>query len=135
MPLTVPVLEGWMWPWPAWTLHAAYLLSGLLIAVHYVPQVRRAWLFPAATLAAQSLSTWSVWTLCRAVALTYGAFVLHDLVFLVVVVADMLGRLAMVGLIVRAHAISAGVSLIGSYLLQPRESESGGGPVQPVRGA
>jgi hypothetical protein len=34
--------------------------------------------------------------------------VLHDLVFLVVVGADMFGRLAMVALIVRAHAISSG---------------------------
>ena len=73
-----------------------------------VPQLRRAWQFPEATLAAQSLSTWSVWTLCRAVAFTYGVVVLHDLVFLLVVGADMLGRLAMVALILRAHAISAG---------------------------
>ena len=108
MPPTPPVLESCTWPWPIWTLHAAYLLSGLLIAVHYVPQLRRAWQFPEATLAAQSLSTWSVWTLCRAVAFTYGVVVLHDLVFLLVVGADMLGRLAMVALILRAHAISAG---------------------------
>src|SRR5688572_17102992 len=108
MPATQPVLESCTWPWPIWTLHAAYLLSGLLIAVHYVPQLRRAWQFPEATLAAQSLSTWAVWTLCRAVAFTYGVVVLHDLVFLLVVGADMLGRLAMVALILRAHAISAG---------------------------
>ena len=113
MLLTIPVLDGWAWPWPAWTLHAAYLMSGLLIAVHYRPQIRRAWLFPAATRAAQSLSTWSVWTVCRAVAFTYGVFVLHDLVFLIVVGADMFGRLAMVALIVRAHALASGMTLIG----------------------
>lgn len=107
MPLTIPVLESWTWPWPTWMLHVAYLLSGLLIAVHYLPQLRRAWRFPAATLAAQSLSTWSVWTLCRGVAFTYGVFVLHDLVFLLVVGADLFGRFAMVTLIVRARAISS----------------------------
>jgi hypothetical protein len=104
MPLTIPVLESLTWPWPIWTMHVAYLLSGLFIAVHYVPQLRRAWRFPAATLDAQSLSTWSVWTLCRVVAFIYGVVVLHDLVFLVVVGADMFGRLAMVVSIVRAHA-------------------------------
>jgi len=108
MPLSIPVLESWTWPWPIWTMHMAYLLSGLFIAVHYFPQLRRAWKYPAATLDAQSLSTWSVWTLCRVVAFAYGVFVLHDLVFLVVVGADMFGRLAMVALIVRAHAISSG---------------------------
>ena len=108
---THTVLESWTWPWPIWTLHAAYLLSGLLIAVHYVPQLRRAWQFPAATLAAQSLSTWSVWTLCRGVAFTYGVVVLHDLLFLLVVGADMFGRLAMVASILRAHAISSGCTL------------------------
>jgi len=124
MPLTIPVLESCIWPWPISTLHVTYLLSGLLIALHYLPQMRRAWRFPAATLAAQSLSTWSVWTLCRAVAFTYGVFVLHDLVFLVVVGADMFGRLAMVGLIVRAHAMPCGVRFIDGHLLQPRQRES-----------
>lgn len=107
MSLTVPVLESWTWPWSVTTLHAAYLLSGLLIALHYCPQLRRAWRFPEATLVAQSLSTWAVWTACRGVALAYGLFVIHDLVFLLVVGADMLGRLAMLGTIVRAHVIAA----------------------------
>jgi hypothetical protein len=112
MPLTIPVLESWTWPWSTLTLHVAYLLSGLLIAVNYVPQLRRAWNYPEATIAAQSLSSWSVWTLCRAVAFTYGMFVLHDLVFLIVVGADMFGRFAVVMLIVRAHAIASGIALI-----------------------
>jgi hypothetical protein len=119
MSLTFPVLENWTWPWSVLTLHVAYLMSGLLIAVQYVPQLRRAWCFPVATLVAQSLSTWSVWTLCRAVAFTYGIFVLHDLVFLVVVGADMFGRLAMVGLIIRAHVIAAGITLIDARLPNP----------------
>jgi hypothetical protein len=111
MSLTIPVLEHWSWPWPMSTLYAAYLLSGALIALHYVPLLRRAWQFPQATLAAQSLSTWSMWTMCRAVAVAYGIFVVHDLIFLVVVCADMLGRMAMVGLIVRAHAITGRITL------------------------
>ena len=114
MPLTISVLEDWTWQWPIWTVHVAYLLSGLLIAVHYIPQVRRAWQFPEATLYAQSLATWSVWTLCRVVAFTYGVVALHDLVFLVVVGADLFGRMAMVALIGRAHAISAGPTLSGA---------------------
>lgn len=117
MVLTIPVLEHWTWPWPPWTLHAAYLISGLLIALHYAPQIRRAWRHPAATAAAQSLLTWTVWTLCRAVAFTYGVFILHDLVFLVVVGADMLGRVTMVLLIVRARAITHGAALPGRHVL------------------
>lgn len=103
MHLTVAVLETWEWPWPAWTLHAAYLSSGALIAAHYGPQIRRAWRFPSATVLAQSLSTWLVWTMCRLIALLYGLFVVHDLLFIAVVAADIGGRLAMVGLILRAH--------------------------------
>lgn len=121
MPLTVPVLEHWTWPSGKWTLHAAYLLPGVLIAVHYWPQICRAWRFPGATAAAQSLSTWVVWTVCRAVAFTYGVFVLHDLVFLIVVGADIAGRLAMVALIVRALVITHGLSLIQTSAPTVRE--------------
>ncbi len=67
--------------------------------------LRRAWQHPAATATAQPLLTWSVWTLCRAVAFVYGLFVLHDLVFLTVVGTDLLGRLGVAVLIVRARAI------------------------------
>lgn len=124
MKLTIAVLEGWIWPWPVWTLHAMYLLSGMLIAAHYGPQLRRAWRYPAATLAAQSLSTWSVWTVCRAVALAYGVFVVHDLLFVLVVGADMCGRLAMVGLIVRAHVLSSDTLLSGAPLSPTGERDS-----------
>lgn len=113
MSLTIPVFEHWTWPWAPWTLHALYLFSGMMIALHYLPQLRRAWRFPAATAAAQSLLTWTVWTLCRAVALLYCVFVLHDLVFLIVVSADILGRLAMVMLIVRARVITRGMRRFG----------------------
>lgn len=124
MPLTIPVLADWAWPWPVFSLHVAYLLSGLLIALHYIPQVRRAWYFPAATLAAQSLSTWTAWTLCRAVAFIYGIFVLHDLVFLVVVGTDMFGRLAIVGLIVRARSIAVSLTSIPSKMSLSQRGES-----------
>lgn len=101
--MRIDVLTGLTWPWPASTLHWAYLTSGLLIAAHYVPLLARAWRHPEATATAQSLLTWAVWTLCRGVAFTYGLFILHDLVFLIVVGADLLGRLAMAALVVRAR--------------------------------
>jgi hypothetical protein len=106
MPMTIPVLEEWAWPWPIWTLHATYLFSGLLFALHYIPQIRRAWRHPDATRTAQSLVTWCVWTLCRVVALYYGIYVVHDLNFLLVIGADLLGRFVMVALIVRANLLS-----------------------------
>lgn len=99
----IEVFANAQWPLPEATLHWAYLCSGLLIASHYGPLLRRAWLQPAATVLSQPLSTWAVWTLCRIVAFTYGIFILHDLVFLVVVGADIAGRFAMAVLILRAH--------------------------------
>lgn len=99
----IEVLTTLVWPWPESTLHWAYLTSGLLIAAHYLPLLKRAWRHPEATSAAQSLLTWAVWTLCRVVAFTYGLFILHDLVFLLVVGADLVGRVAMAVLIVRAR--------------------------------
>lgn len=99
----VEVLTWLTWPWSESTLHWAYLTSGMLIAAHYLPLLRRAWLHPEATSAAQSLLTWAVWTLCRVVAFNYGLFILHDLVFLLVVGADLVGRVAMAALIVRAR--------------------------------
>lgn len=92
-----------VWPLPIETLHWAYLLSGLLIAAHYAPLLQRAWRHVEATATAQSLSTWAVWTGCRAVALAYGVFVVHDLLFVCVVGADVCGRLAMAALILRAR--------------------------------
>ena len=103
MPLTIPVLESWTWPWPIWTLHVTYLFSGLLFALHYIPQIRIAWRHPGATRTAQSLSTWCVWTLCRMVGFAYGVYVVHDLFFVLVIGADLLGRFVMVALIVRAN--------------------------------
>jgi hypothetical protein len=112
MSLTMPVLASWTWPWPIWTLHFAYLSSGLIIAAHYIPLLLRAWRFPSATATAHSLLTWSVWTLCRAIAFTYGVFVVRDLVFLLVVGADLRGRFAVAALIVRARAIASDLPLL-----------------------
>lgn len=105
MTLTIPVFEHWAWPWDVWTLHCAYLLAAMLVTVHYIPQVQRAWRFPQATLTAHSLLTWSVWTLCSIISCTYGLFVLHNLVFLFVVSADLVGRCTMVALILRAQVL------------------------------
>lgn len=92
-----------VWPLPIETLHWAYLVSGLLIAAHYLPLLKRAWRHVEATVTAQPLTTWAMWTACRLVAFAYGVFVLHDLLFVIVVGADVLGRLAMATLILRAH--------------------------------
>lgn len=105
------VLEHWSWPLAPWTLHAAYLLAAMLVAVHYVPQLRCAWRHPDATRNAHSLRTWVVWSLCSVVSCAYGACVLHNLVFLLVVSADFLGRFAMVLLILRARLLGRQVGL------------------------
>ena len=91
------------WPLPIATLHWAYLVSGVLIAAHHVPLLLRAWRHLEATATAQSLQTWATWTACRVVACLYGIFVLHDLLFVLVVGADVVGRCAMATLILRAR--------------------------------
>lgn len=103
--LRIEAFPNASWPWPIETLHWAYLISGLLIVAHYGPLLRRAWLHTEATALAQSLLTWTVWTACRLVALSYGLFVLHDAVFLMVVGADVSCRFAMATLIVRARHV------------------------------
>jgi hypothetical protein len=85
------------------------------MGANYAPQLRRAWLHPEATLAAQSLSTWCAWPSCGSVAFAYGVFIVHDVVFLVVVGADLIGRFALVALIVRAHALAYGRTLRPSF--------------------
>jgi len=100
------VLEHWSWPWAPWTLHAAYLLAALLVAVHYVPQLRCAWRHPDAVCNGHSLQTWMVWAMCSGVSCAYGVFMLHNLVFLLVVSADFLGRVSMVLLILRARMLN-----------------------------
>jgi hypothetical protein len=114
MPMSIPILESWTWPWPVWTLHATYLCSGLLFALHYIPQIRIAWRHPDATRTAQSLSTWSVWTLCRMVGFAYGVYVVHDLFFVLVIGADLLGRFIMVALIVRANLLNRDKTATGA---------------------
>ena len=119
MSLTLPVLESWTWPWPVWTLNLVYLASGLVIAAHYVPLLQRAWRFPVAAATVHSLLTWSVWTLCRAIAFVYGVFMVRELVFLLVVGADLFARLAVAALIVRARALSSGIRLHPQVWLHP----------------
>lgn len=104
MSLSLPVLESWTWPWPAWTLNLVYLASGLVIAAHYVPLLRRARRFPVAAASVHPLPSWLAWTLCRAIAFVCGLLVVRELVFLLVLGADLLGRLAVAALIARARA-------------------------------
>ncbi len=99
----IDFLADLTWPWSAASLHWAYFMSGLIIAAQYLPLLRRAWGQPEATATAQSLQTWAVWTGCRTVAFIYGLFILHDLLFLLVVGLDLVGRLAMAALILRAR--------------------------------
>lgn len=108
MSLTLPVLESWTWPLPIWTLNLVYLASGLVIAAHYVSLLQRARRFPVAAAAAHPLPAWLAWTLCRAIAFVYGLLVVRELVFLLVLGADLLGRLALAALIVRARASGIG---------------------------
>lgn len=107
---TIPILEQWTWPLPDWTLHGAYLAAAVLVAAHYVPLLRRGWQFPDATTKAHSLYTWLVWTFFSAVSCTYGLFMLHNLIFLIVVSLDLLGRFTMVMLIVRARVLTVGIA-------------------------
>jgi hypothetical protein len=111
MSLTIPVLESWTWPWPIWTLNLVYLACGLVIAVHYVPLLQRVWRFPVAAATVYSLPTWSVWTPCRAIAFVYGLLVVRELAFLLVMGADLFGRLAVAALIVRARVLASGIRL------------------------
>lgn len=83
-------------------LHAAYLLSGLLMGAAYWTQIRRAWLEPEATLLAQSLPSWLLWTACRLVALMYGICVVHDSLFVLTIGLDVAGRIGMLVALLRA---------------------------------
>lgn len=127
--LRVEAFPSATWPWPIEILHWAYLASGLLIAAHYVPLLLRAWRHMEATATAQSLLTWSVWTGCRLVAFAYGLFVLHDAVFLIVVGADVFGRLAMAMLILRARWYV----VLRHQVLSERSAGKDPRPLRPLR--
>ena len=87
--------------------HAAFLASGTLGILLYLPLLRSAWVDPQATAASQSLLTWAGWTLCRAVTLGYAAFVLQDLATGLVVGSYLVGRLCMAALILRSRVAVA----------------------------
>ena len=88
-------------------LSAGYLVSGFVMAGIYVPQLVRGWRDPRATVLAQSLSSWTVWAACRVVALLYGCLVIGDLLFILAVGLDLLGRLAVLAVLLRAMWLQA----------------------------
>ena len=83
-------------------LGGLYLISGIAIAASYVPQLARGWRNPEATFLAQSFCSWAVWAACRAIALLYGIFVIGDSLFILAVGLDLLGRLLVLVVILRA---------------------------------
>ena len=83
-------------------LGGLYLLSGLAIAASYIPQLARGWRHPEATVVAQSFCSWAVWAACRAVALLYGIVVVEDVLFIVAVGLDLLGRILVLVVLLRA---------------------------------
>jgi hypothetical protein len=90
---------------PGWlqSLPAIYLLAGTLMAAGYVGQIRKAWRQPQASLLAQSMPSWLLWTACRTVALAYGIWVIRDAAFIVVVGLDVVGRIGVVLALLRAR--------------------------------
>lgn len=88
-------------------LSAGYLLSGFVMAGIYVPQLVRGWRNPRATVIAQSFTSWTVWAACRVIALLYGWWVIGDPLFILVVSMDLLGRLAVLVVILRAMWLQA----------------------------
>jgi hypothetical protein len=92
---------------PGWlqSLQAIYLLAGVLMAAGYVGQIRKAWRQPQASLLAQSMPSWLLWTACRMVALAYGIWVIRDAAFIVVVGLDVVGRLGVVLALLRARRL------------------------------
>ena len=88
-------------------LSACYLVSGFVMAGIYVPQLIRGWRHPDATAVAQSFSSWVVWAGCRAIALLYGVWVIGDPLFIVAVSLDLVGRLAVLLVLLRAMWLQA----------------------------
>jgi len=89
-------------------LSAGYLVSGFVMAGIYLPQLVRGWRNPHATVIAQSLTSWSVWAGCRVVALLYGCLVIGDPLFVLAVSLDLLGRFAVLAVLLRAMWLQAG---------------------------
>ena len=101
---------------PGWQqlLHAAYVLSGLLMAAGYVGQIRLAWRTPQASLLAQSMPSWLLWTLCRAVALAYVIGVVGDGALIIAVGLDVAGRAGVLLVLLRARLLMAGAARVAN---------------------
>ena len=87
---------------PTW-LQAAYLLTGLIAAIGYVPQILLGWRQPRATALAQSVTSWTLWTACRLVALAYCVVQVGDALLVIAVGLDAAGRLAVLLILLRAR--------------------------------
>jgi len=83
-------------------LSAGYLVLGLRHGRHLSAAARSRLAEPPGDRIAQSLSSWTVWAACRVVALLYGCLVIGDPLFILAVGLDLLGRLAVLAVLMRA---------------------------------
>src|SRR5690348_4386660 len=79
---------------------AGYVAAGFAFSAMYVPRVRTMLRDQAATARSHSLTVESLWTLCRTVSLAYVATVACDPLISLTVSLDLLGRFAMLTVIV-----------------------------------
>ncbi|WP_427913402.1 hypothetical protein ACPWT1_00010 [Ramlibacter sp. MMS24-I3-19] len=84
-------------------LPAAYLLTNLAFSVMYVPRLRRILRDEAAAVRANSLPSEVFWLLCRFVAIAYVGSVAQQVLIASTIVLDILGRTAVVAVLVRAR--------------------------------
>ena len=87
----------------ATVLPACYLLTNLAFSVMYVPRLRRILVDEAAALQSNSLSSEVFWLLCRFVAIAYVGSVAQQVLIACTIVLDILGRTAIVAVLVRAR--------------------------------
>ena len=84
-------------------LVGAYIATGVLFAGMYVPKLRCMLRDPGATAKSHSPATELMWTLCRFVSLLYVGLIAAQPVITLVVLLDLLGRIASVALLLRAR--------------------------------
>lgn len=84
-------------------LPACYLLTNLAFSVMYVPRLRRILRDEAAAVQANSLPSEVFWLLCRFVAIAYVGSVVQQALIASTIVLDILGRTAIVAVLVRAR--------------------------------
>lgn len=82
-----------------------YMASGFVLVMGYGPQLRRLVLHPEAGATACPMSSWLLWTACRVVALMYSACAVRDMALTLIVGLDVVGRAAVLVLLVRVHCL------------------------------